>query len=121
MVLQGDLDCLPFSLRKAISQPSWVSQLSCLRMCAVCRVTELFYRVVMGDKPEEAVSGPLKCPQIASPCLELPPTSLGKVPESSHLRGWLRATHLDSASNPCLPLEPRNVLGSGLSFPDSRR
>lgn len=73
MVLQGDLDCLPFSLGKAISQPSWVSQLSCLRMCAVCRITELFYRVVMGDKPEEAVSGPLKCPQIASPCLELPP------------------------------------------------
>lgn len=35
----------------------------------------------MGDKPQEAVSSALKCPQIASPCLELSPT----LPKASSL------------------------------------
>lgn len=78
MVLREDLDCLllPFSLGKAVPQPSWVSLLSYLSTGADCSITELLYRVVMGDKPEEAVSSPLKCPQIDSPCVELSPTLL---------------------------------------------
>ncbi|XP_063204919.1 transmembrane and coiled-coil domain-containing protein 6 isoform X1 [Chroicocephalus ridibundus] len=67
-------------LGKATPLPSWAFPLS-EHTHAVCRITGFLYRVITGDKPEEAVPSPLNPSQIASPRLELSPA----LPKASPL------------------------------------